>query len=54
MIDWEKTRLKFGYGEGDLPRTSNFKVICRCDNPDCQAPHDVRESTHMLMCIKEQ
>lgn len=43
MIDWVKTKAKFGYGKEELPRTSKKRVVWRCDNENCQAPHDVRE-----------
>lgn len=44
MIDWDKTKNKFGYGQDDLaPTTQQHKVVWRCDNPKCEASPDKRE-----------
>jgi hypothetical protein len=43
MIDWKKTKEKYGYSESDLPPTSRKLIVWHCDNQLCQAPLDVRE-----------
>lgn len=43
MIDWEKTKEKFGYSKEDLaPTTQQHKVVWKCDNPNCDAEPDKR------------
>jgi hypothetical protein len=43
MIDWEKTKQKYGYGKDELPPTSKKDVVWHCDNPICDAPLQVHE-----------
>jgi hypothetical protein len=43
MIDWKKTKEKYGYGEGELPKTSRERVVWHCDNDNCEAAFDIRE-----------
>lgn len=54
MIDWKKTKEKYGYEEKDLPPSSENKVIWRCDNDLCQAPLDVREREHVFKYAKKK
>lgn len=54
MIDWVKTKAKYGYTEADLPPTSKNKVICHCDNNFCQAPLDVREREYEFKYAKKK
>lgn len=44
MIDWKKTKEKYGYEKQDLaPTTQQHNVVWRCDNPNCDADPDKKE-----------
>jgi hypothetical protein len=40
MINWERTKQDFGYGEEEakkFPRSSKHAIWATCDNPDCDS-----------------
>jgi hypothetical protein len=49
MIDWKKTEersltdMEFAKGSSRVSKTTNQKVIWKCDNVNCDAPSDVSE-----------